>query len=235
MRKFNDLTGMKFGKLTVLYRTSDYISPSGQHLTRFKCRCECGNESDIIANNLTKGNSTTCGCSHRIFNDFKIHEDYAEIFTSNGKSFYVDLDDFDKVSQYTWHFKEQYVEGWVEDKDIELHRFIMDCPDGMDVDHVGGDGTEYDNRKSNLRIATKSENAWNQKLQKNNKSGVTGVFWDKKVGKWRTHITVNKKRINLGYYSDFELAVKARKEAEKKYFGEYAYDYSQELYKQANA
>lgn len=234
MRKLKDLSGMTFGKLTVICRTEDYVSPSGQHLVCYKCQCECGNQTNVIGCNLIKGNSTTCGCSHRSYNKWVDKGTYFEAFTSNGKSFYIDYDDFDRVSQYTWHFNGKYVEGWVVDRDVRLHRFIMNCPNGFDVDHVGGDGTEYDNRKCNLRIATKSENSYNQKLQKNNTSGVTGVNWDKKNNKWKVRIGFNGKRITIGYYDDFNLAVQARQNAEEKYHREYSYNYSQELYKQAN-
>ena len=60
-----------------------------------------------------------------------------------------------------------------------------------------------------------------------NTSGVTGVCFDKRINKWYAQIKVkNKKRITLGYFTNFEEAVVARKEAEQKYFGEYSYDNS---------
>ncbi|MNJ00228.1 AP2 domain protein [compost metagenome] len=64
----------------------------------------------------------------------------------------------------------------------------------------------------------------NKRIQSNNKSGVTGIFWDKQRNAWKSQISKNKKRIDLGWFHDFKEAVAARKEAEKKYFGEYAYD-----------
>ena len=57
-----DLTGMKFGKLTVLYRVSDYISPLGQHLTRYKCQCECGNFTEVDGTKLRRNETLSCGC-----------------------------------------------------------------------------------------------------------------------------------------------------------------------------
>ena len=55
--KFEDLTGMVFGKLIVLHRAQDYVQPSGQHKRMWHCRCECGNECDIRANDLKSGNT----------------------------------------------------------------------------------------------------------------------------------------------------------------------------------
>ena len=66
----------------------------------------------------------------------------------------------------------------------------------------------------------------NKGLLSNNTSGVTGVTWCSADNKWCARITVNKRRINLGYFNTFEYAVRARKEAEEKYFGEWSYDNS---------
>ena len=74
----------------------------------------------------------------------------------------------------------------------------------------------------------------NKKIAKNNSSGVTGVGWNKEQQKWTAKIGVNRKRIFLGYYANFDDAVKARKEAEEKYFGEWSYDNSQKLYRENN-
>ena len=62
-----DLTGKKFGKLAVLYRTEDYIQPSGQHKRMWHCKCECGNECDIRASDLKSGNTKSCGCFRKVF------------------------------------------------------------------------------------------------------------------------------------------------------------------------
>lgn len=96
-----------------------------------------------------------------------------------------------------------------------------------DIDHKDGELSRKDNRKSNLRIATRSQNQMNKGKQKNNKSGVVGVGWHKTSGKWAAYIAVDNKQIHLGLFDNFEDAVKARKEAEDKYFGEFSYDNSQ--------
>jgi len=90
----------------------------------------------------------------------------------------------------------------------------------MVVDHINHDTS--DNRKENLRICTSAQNAKNKSTPKNNTSGITGVRWVEKRGKWHSYIRVNYKRINLGYYTDFEDAVAARKQAEDLYFGDYS-------------
>lgn len=62
MPKFKDLTGKRFGRWTVLYRTDDYIEPDGRHRVVYRCRCDCGTERDVISGSLSKGQSKSCGC-----------------------------------------------------------------------------------------------------------------------------------------------------------------------------
>ena len=62
MSKFQDLSGEKIGHLTILYRTQDYIQPSGQHKIVWHCVCDCGNECNVRASDIKSGNTTSCGC-----------------------------------------------------------------------------------------------------------------------------------------------------------------------------
>ena len=79
-----------------------------------------------------------------------------------------------------------------------------------------------DNRKENLRIATKQENNRNHKVRKDNESGVSGVVWMKPNNNWSAVIYINSKTKRCGSYSNIEDAIKARLQAEAKYFGEFA-------------
>mgnify|MGYP003321531520 CR=1 FL=1 len=85
---------------------------------------------------------------------------------------------------------------------------------GLVIDHINGD--PFDNRIHNLRLVTIRENAMNTKLSSKNKSGVTGVSLHG-GGKWQSKITSNGKSYYLGLFSNFDDAVKARKQAETKY------------------
>ena len=57
-----DLSGQVFGRLTVLHRSVDHIYPSGKHTPKWLCRCECGNEVEVMGKSLRSGNTTSCGC-----------------------------------------------------------------------------------------------------------------------------------------------------------------------------
>lgn len=65
MGKLVDLTGKTFGRWTVMYRADDFIEPSGVKRVRYHCICSCGNEADVLAGSLTKGQSRSCGCLQR--------------------------------------------------------------------------------------------------------------------------------------------------------------------------
>ena len=106
-------------------------------------------------------------------------------------------------------------------KIYNAYRIIMNIDDSrLEVDHINGD--KWDNRKCNLRIVTHADNMKNKKLDKRNKSGYTGVK-ETKAGTWNAQIYCNGKYINLGTYKAKEDAIKARKEAEEKYFGEFTH------------
>jgi hypothetical protein len=127
------------------------------------------------------------------------------------------------------------VSGYVNRKYIEarckmagethkFHQLVAVPPPGKIIDHkVHGTATFVDNRRSNLRFVTNSQNMMNQAIRVDNKSGVTGVYLNKQSGKWVARICVEGKEFFLGYHTLKKNAIKARKRAEKKYFGKYAY------------
>lgn len=87
-------------------------------------------------------------------------------------------------------------------------------PDGH-IDHING--RPGDNRIANLRVVSDRENARNQGVSRNNTSGRTGVFWSARTARWRATIKVQYRSIYLGDFTDFSMAVAARKSAEAKY------------------
>ncbi len=88
------------------------------------------------------------------------------------------------------------------------------------VDHINRDS--LDNRRKNLRLATNVQNGQNRSKQRNNTSGYKGVSWDKARGRWRAFIQVGGTHKTLGRFDEMHDAVKARRDAEILYFGEFA-------------
>ena len=155
-------------------------------------------------------------------NEIVKYDEYAEIILYNKDCeeiarTMIDLDDVEKVKKYKWCLSHGYTLN--RKNNTMLHRFLMNCPKDMVVDHINHN--PLDNRKSNLRICTQQQNAMNQSINSKNTSGVTGVSYDKQKNKWQSYIGLNDKKINLGYYNTLEEAIEVRKQAEIKYFGEY--------------
>lgn len=240
-----DLTGKKFFRLTVVRQTEDYISPNGKHLARWICKCDCGNPNDVIVTgtDLKKGHTTSCGClklelaskmgkSRNKFNPIDLEsKEYGIGYTFKGEEFWFDKEDYDKIKNYCWYYDQKgYVvaRGKNGENAVYLHVIVMSpVPDGMVVDHKKHpprNEKKVDNRKSNLEIKTASQNNINSSMYLNNTSGTKGVSWNKRFQKWMAYIQVDKKRMHLGYFDNKNDAIRARKEAEIKYFGEYRYE-----------
>ena len=62
MPNYIDLTGQRFGRLTVLERVPNYKSGKNYDCAVFRCKCDCGNETLVASHNLRTGSTTSCGC-----------------------------------------------------------------------------------------------------------------------------------------------------------------------------
>jgi hypothetical protein len=100
---------------------------------------------------------------------------------------------------------------------ISFHRWIMNAPKGIEVDHINNDGLD-NRRSSNLRFANGSQNKQNRRgAQSNNcSSKIRGVSFTKSIRKWKVEIVVNRKRYMIGYYEDIQEAELIAKAARAK-------------------
>lgn len=132
------------------------------------------------------------------------------------------LDDEDKwmLDKHNWCLSGSgYAQARVKGEIVYLHHLILYTKKGLVIDHINHN--KLDNRRSNLRYATRSQNEMNKQIQKNNTSGFRGVSWAANVGKWRSCITLQGKFISLGYYSSKKEASDNYQIVAKKLFGEY--------------
>ena len=129
----------------------------------------------------------------------------------------IDSEDVGKISTYriTHHKTAMYrnAEIIIKRKRILLHRFLMNPLPGISIDHINHNG--FDNRKSNLRICTHQQNCFNRFYK-------GGISYAKRQKKWKAGIKKNGKHHHLGYFKNKEDALKARIDAEKRLFGEFA-------------
>lgn len=152
-----------------------------------------------------------------------------EISVSQGRKAIVDNDDYELLSQYKWYLHvsrrrtaEDLHYCWthqVDGHNVLMHRLIMNAQPGQFVDHINGNG--LDNRKANLRLCSKSQNAQNIKARWG-KSRFKGVYWHKHRKKWAVEININGKKKSLGHYIDEVEAAKVYDKVARQYFGEFA-------------
>lgn len=140
----------------------------------------------------------------------------------------VDDEDYPWLSEDDWRLqKDGYVVRSVSMgkrgscRTIYLHRVVMNVPLAVEIDHRKHN--KLDNRKSQLRIASKSQNAQNSRKQKRHTSSrFKGVCWQHDSLKWRTYITVRRKRIHLGLFEEEIEAAHAYNRFAEKVFQPFA-------------
>ena len=238
MKIKKDLTGKKFGKLTVIKQVEDYVIESGQHYSRWECQCDCGSDPIVVTrSNLTQKHVQSCGClnreiasiSHKKYNEYQLNlEDEYGLYgigycNNTGNKFYFDMNDYDRIKNGNWievtpPSGYHILQSWDKESKaiVRMHWLIV----GKYYDHA--DRNPLNNRKHNLRKATFTENSQNKSIKKNNTSGFVGVSWLKKKEKWVAYITIEKRRKHLGVFSNKEDAIITRLRAEKEYYGKFA-------------
>lgn len=179
-----------------------------------------------------------------------VNDEYYEVAVNNSDIIYkIDKDDYAFAQKHNWFShgsptgdgRYRYLVCKQDGKTKKYHIIIMEeeierleselqYKTRVIVDHINGD--VYDNRRSNLRVRTQSENNMNKVVQRNNTSGIVGISWHKRDNVWQAYISVEDKSIRLGEFYYLRNAVKARIEAERKYFGEHSlsnrdYEYSE--------
>jgi hypothetical protein len=102
-------------------------------------------------------------------------------------------------------------------KHIFMHRVINQTPEGFDTDHINGNG--LDNRKDNIRTATRSQNMLNRADNKNSTSGHRGVSWHAKMKKWQVQVRVNNKNKYIGLFELLADAANAYREKSMELIG----------------
>lgn len=157
----------------------------------------------------------------------RIEGEVAYVTLTAGKTAVIDAVDAELVGQHNWYAKLNRKTFYAatnivrdgKKTSISLHRFLLGDPP-YEVDHEDLDGLNC--RRKNLRPATSSQNAMNRSRRSDNKSGYKGVAFHKGQQRWYARISVNRRQVELGYFSSAELAYDAYCAAAKKHYGEFA-------------
>ena len=158
-----------------------------------------------------------------------------EIKLTQGYVAKIDDEDYERVSKLKWCVSKGkkrmcavhgITTGESDNKKTDLilmHRFIMNDPLGFEIDHINHDA--LDNRKENLRICARIENARNIKKHKKSNSGYKGVSYlpsGVKSKPYTSHIMIDGKLKHLGYFEHAEDAARAYDKKAKEVYGEFA-------------
>jgi hypothetical protein len=140
--------------------------------------------------------------------------------------FIIDTEDMEKVKAYgKWCMSGEYVGSRRDiDKGLRLHRFIMNCPDGLVVNHWNHN--KLDCRKINLVVCTSSDNNYYSKKPKGTKYPYKGVFYaptSRRIRKWCAQFGVNYKKCVISSLNDMEEAAWIYDQIIMQIAGEFAY------------
>jgi len=142
----------------------------------------------------------------------------------------VDDEDYLELSKFKWYAAKDKSSFYAargaridvnKRRTVKMHRQILDIKDSkVIVDHIDGNG--LNNQRRNIRACSAAQNAMNRGVQKNNVSGIKGVYWHKRAKKWYAFIMLDQKKIYIGSFGSKEAAANAYNERAKELHGEFS-------------
>lgn len=209
-----NLVGHKYGRWLVICEAG---RTKGKNML-WKCRCDCGTESLIAGNTLRTGKSKSCGCLAR--------ERVSEVCTTHGKSQSIEYKIWVNMKQRCLNKKNtdyRYYGGrgiTVCERWLKFENFFEDMGE---LPHPLLTIERMNNNKnyspSNCIWATRKIQNRNQGKRKDNTTGFKGINYHKRDRRYQAYIAVKSKQIHLGYFSQLEDAIIARRIGEAKYWG----------------
>ena len=208
--KLKDMTGQRLGKILVLNPTIDLSTPNISMTLKWNCLCDCGKYKTFPHKSVVGKKIKSCGCIRNKHNmtGTRPHEIWMGMkYRCNGTG--------GKMSMYYAGKGITYDPLW-EDFNNFWEDMKSGYSDDLELERVDVNKGYY---KDNCTWVTHGEQVINRGIQTNNTSGRTGVRQPKGNPKWVATIQFQGNVIHLGSFNSFTEAVKAREEAELKYFG----------------
>ena len=222
--------------LKVCEDCSNSIPEGGQGRPILTCRNKAGSpgrlwvvDADDSCNNFTQDNQLLAPHLAEA-----LSEGAKLIPLTQDKFAIVDPEDYEQLREYKWYAKKGgntyyaargvriFKDGeFIGVRQILMHRVITNAPAGLMVDHINHNG--LDNRRSNLRLCTRAQNAQNSRSRQGSSSKYKGVFLEKTSNRYLAHIRHNGKRTKIGRFKNEVDAAKAYDKKAREFFGEFAY------------
>lgn len=214
-----DLTGMVFGRLTVICRAGDYTDQNGKQKPKWLCQCSCGSEPrSVLQASLKSGKALSCGCL-RTENSSKVTRRHGKIKTSVYHCWAAMIQRCDNINNPSY---DRYggrgikvCERWLNSFEA-FYEDMGERPEGTSLDRIDVNGN-YE--PTNCRWTTNSDQGFNKRISSRNTSGRTGVYWHERSCIWWARIKKEGISVYLGQFNTFEEAVAAREAAELEYYG----------------
>lgn len=204
MNSLIDLTGQRFGKLTV----REKLPAVSDGKTRWLCDCDCGNSCVVLSYTLRKRNQQSCGCGK--IKDI-VGQRFGHLVVMKRSEKYVTISG--RTKKYLWECRcdcGEIVYRLSEKLQLGKNCACKTCMEKAAALNMVENAGFIDGTQITKLVSTKANI--------NSKSGIRGVFFNRRSGKWRASLKFQGKDHYLGEYQNMEDAIKARKRAEELYF-----------------
>jgi hypothetical protein len=216
--RVKDFTGERKGTLTA----KKAVFQDNLHRWHWLYQCDCGNTVIRTPNSVRQLNRPSCGCikNKKLWVPI-VDGEVIKIPLTNGRYALIDSADLPIVEKLAWYYNPSgYADTHLSrKKHVSMHRMILSATDNQSVDHIDHDG--LNNRRSNIRLCTQSQNSMNRRAQSNNSTGIKGICFDKRRNEWHASVKAGDV-VKQKNFKAIEDAISAHTQWVKELHGDFA-------------